>query len=147
MFPSYSVSHCLQPWQEADCLAQRWNTRKSKTDDQGAGYNSEVPQGQSSIMVKCQFQKMSSHFAFYYCFVRFFLVNLFTCIQKMYYCFSYGSLFFPHFSLCWSGFYHPLLEFFTAFQLVFLIHSCLPSFYLLLEPLFEYTVITMLFAL
>lgn len=78
-------------------LAQRWNTRKSKIDDQGAGHNSKVPQGQSSIVVKCQFQKMFSHCAFYYCSVRFFLVNLFTCIQRYITASQMGPYFFSHF--------------------------------------------------
>lgn len=82
--------------------------RKSKTDDQGAGHNSGVPQGQSSIMVKCQFQKMFSNCVFYYCSVRFFLVNQFACIQR---CIPGSRMghYFSSFSLCRSGFYLPPL--------------------------------------
>lgn len=89
-------------------MAWRRNTRISKTDDQGAEHNSEMPQGQSSIMVKCQFQKMFSHCVFYYCSVRFFSVNQFTCIQR---CIpaSCMSHYFFLFSFCRSGFYHLLV--------------------------------------
>lgn len=101
-------------------------------------------QGQSSMMVKCQFQKMLSHCVFYYSSVRRLSVNRLTCIKKMYSCFSDGSLFFSHFLFVGQAFTILYLYHFTVCQLVFLTHLSSLSISLFSEAPFGNTVATML---
>ena len=69
---------------------------------------------------------MFSHCAFYYCSVRFFLVNLFTCIQRCITASPTGPYFFS-FPLCRSGFYHPPLKSLQLFNWISWFTHHLPS--------------------
>lgn len=88
---------------------------------------------------------------FQLCFLLLFCEILFgesvRLYSKMYSWFSYGSLFFLIFSLQVRLLPSSTLYYFTALQLVFLIHFSPHSFFLLSEAPFGNTVVTMLFAL
>lgn len=126
-------------------MAWRRNTKISKTDDLGAGHNSEMPQGQSSIMVKCQFQKMFSHCVFYYCSVRFFQW-ISSLAFKDAFLLLIWVIIFSYFLSVGQGF-TIFLYYFTALQLVFLTHLSPHFFFLLLDAPFGNTVATMQLAL